>query len=224
MAIILSFCLINRAQASNAMTLNFITIESESSPATSVLKTSAKTVAFPLSEEDKESIAKMKDRLHKLEGVGLAAPQVGIAKRIAVIYIPETASLLREDVRAIPMHVIINPEYHPVDPGNKKQDFEACYSVENVVGKVSRFHSIRAKYQNEEGEVIDVIVEGFYARVLQHEIDHLDGLLITDRLTPNCVQGDKASMMKLRRAELPEEKRKHFDALLKKKGIIIDDE
>jgi len=202
------------------MSLNFLVIEAESNTQKSILKNPAVAVAFPLSEEDRELIAIMKTKLYELEGVGLAAPQVGIAKRIALIYIPDSASLLREDARAYPMHAIINPEYEPIDIQDKRQDFEGCYSVESIMGKVPRFYKIRLKYQDEEGVLIDKAVDGFYARVLQHEIDHLNGLLFTDRLTPDCLRGDKAAMMKIRRDELPEEKRQHFDELVRKKGMI----
>jgi len=202
------------------MGLQFITIESETEPQNSILKKRAQDVIFPLAAEDVTSIRLMKAKLYELEGVGLAAPQVGIAKRIALIYIPESAALLREDVRAHPMHVIINPEYEPVGEELKKQDFESCYSVSTIVGKVPRFYTIRLRYQDEDGVVIEKVADGFYARVLQHEIDHLNGILFTDRLTDDCLRGDKASMMKIRREELPEEKRRHFDALVQKKGMI----
>ena len=121
------------------------------------------------------------------------------------------------------MHTIINPEYTPVNENDIVSDFEGCYSVKRVYGKVPRYKSINLKYQNEDGMLIEKIASGFYARVLQHEIDHLNGILITNRLTPECVQGTFAQMMPLRRAELPEDKRKYFDNLMKIKGIIIEE-
>ncbi len=202
------------------MTLNIITIESEANKGNSILKTRAQNVTFPLSKEDLGLINDMKAMVYGFEGVGLAAPQVGYAKRIAVIYIPESASLLRDGVSIKPLHAIINPEYEGI--GDKMEDFEGCYSVDSLVGKVPRFYKIRVTYQNEDGDLIDEVVDGFYARVLQHEIDHLNGLLITDRLLPGCIQGSKGDMMKLRRKELPTEKRHHFDELLKKKGIVVE--
>ncbi|MDF3054989.1 MAG: polypeptide deformylase [Gammaproteobacteria bacterium] len=205
--------------------MNIITIEQAVDKETSVLKKIAEKITFPLSQEDKYLIGKMEKILYELEGVGLAAPQVGVAKRIALVYIPESASLLRENATVQPMHVIINPEYWPNKDSVTKQDFEACYSVDTVAGKVPRSYSIRVKYQNEEGATIDKIVDGFYARVLQHEIDHLNGILITDRLTPECIQGNKKAMLKIRRQELSEEKRQQLDGLLKQKGIeILDDQ
>ncbi len=207
-----------------AMELKIITIEDAIDKSSSVLKNKAKNVNFPLSAEDKQIISSMQAILFKAEGVGLAAPQVNIGLSIAVVYIPESASLLREDARVYAMHTIINPEYTPVNEDEIVSGFEGCYSVKSVYAKIPRYKSINLKYQNENGLVIKQIVTDFYARVVQHEIDHLNGILITDRLTPECVQGTFAQMLALRRAELPEDKRKHFDKFMKIKGIIIEDD
>jgi peptide deformylase len=204
------------------MKLNIITIEEQKNKANSALKNKAEKVIFPLSEEDSEIIEKMKAITYAAEGVGLAAPQVNIRKQIAIIYIPESAALLRDYSCAHPIHTIINPEYSPVEKDGFALDFEGCYSVTTVYGKVKRYKSINLKYQNEEGKLIKQKASGFYARVLQHEIDHLNGILITDRLTPDSIQGTFSEMLSLRRAELPEEKREHFDALLKKKGMLAE--
>lgn len=199
------------------MKLSIITIENEKDKANSVLKNEANIVTFPLSTLDQDTIQTMQEMLYKLNGVGLAATQVNINKKIALIYIPESASLLREDVRTYPMHTIINPEYIGIEEGYKVSDFEGCYSVKSVYGKVPRYQTIKVKYQNITGETIEETVSGFYARVLQHEIDHLNGLLITDRLTPDCQQGTFEEMLEIRREELPLDKRKQFDQLIKDK-------
>ena len=138
----------------------------------------------------------MKLKLKSLGGVGLAAPQVNYDKQIIAIYIPEEARLLREDVElTYPMHVMINPSYKAVDSTNKTADFEACYSVSSKAGKVPRYQTIQIQYYDEQGQPHQQIESGFYARVLQHEIDHIHGTLITDRLTPDCIQGSIAEMM-----------------------------
>lgn len=197
-----------------------ITIESVPDKEKSVLKQPSASVNFPLTVADKELIAEMKEMMFELGGVGLAAPQVGVAKNIAVIYIPESASMLRDNAQEKPIHVVINAEYEPIESEGMYSDFEACYSVGSVVGKVPRYHAIRVRYQDEVGKEVSKIEEGFYARVLQHEIDHLNGLLITDRLTPECLQGSHEEMFKIRRAQLPEEKRELFDAFMKQKGML----
>ena len=83
-----------------------------------------------------------------------------------------------------PMHEIINPEYEGVKEDMVK-GMEGCYSVRSTCGQVTRYNKIRVTYQDREGRKVDKEEEGFYARVLQHEIDHLNGTLIIDRLQPS---------------------------------------
>ncbi|KTD42176.1 peptide deformylase [Legionella parisiensis] len=184
-----------------------------------VLKSKAQEVQFPLSHEDKELIAAMKIKLHGLGGVGLAAPQVNCAKRIIAIYIPEEVTLLRDNVKKFyPMHIMINPSYEPIEGSDMHQDFEGCYSVSSKSGKVPRYEQITLTYYDESGHFHQQTEEGFYARVLQHEIDHLNGFLILDRLTPDCIQGSVEEMMALRRELLSPEKRALFDQMIARKA------
>lgn len=182
-----------------------------------VLTSPAQPVQFPLSQAERDLIEQMKHKLHELSGVGLAAPQVNQSKQILAIYIPKEAALLREHVASYPMHVMINPSYAATPGTAIRYDFEACYSVPYKSGKVPRFDEIELSYFDESGQHHQQVERGFYARVIQHEIDHLNGILIVDRLSPDCVQGTMEEMMALRRAELSEEKRILFDKLLKKK-------
>jgi peptide deformylase len=198
------------------MALNIVT--QEQSEYRHVLTTPAESVTFPLSSDDKKLITAMKVKLMALGGVGLAAPQVNVSKRIIAIYIPEDARLLRDHVeRDYPMHILINPSYEPVAQAGRHFDFEACYSVSSKAGKVPRYQEIKLSYHNEAGQYKEQRESGFYARVLQHEIDHINGLLIVDRLTPDCVQGSLEEMMALRRAELPSDKKILFDETMAKK-------
>ncbi len=198
--------------------LEIISIESEKFNPKSVLVNPTKDVEFPLSKQNVALINAMKAKLLKLEGVGLAAPQVNVQKSILAIYIPKSASLLRDNAKIYPVHVLINPKYWPADD-KMVSDFEACYSVESKMGKVPRYQSIVLNYQDIEGHFVEEVVTGFYARVVQHEIDHLNGLLITDRLTSTCVQGNHTDMLKLRRQELPDDRKILFDDLINKKNI-----
>lgn len=197
------------------MNLNIVTIENPSYRR--VLKSRAEPVSFPLSKKDKSVIDVMKTKLYDLGGVGLAAPQINYGKQIALIYIPEEAALLRENVMAYPLHVLINPQYEKLENSSIEYDFESCYSVSSKAGKVPRYDQIKLSYYDESGDFHQSIEKGFYARVLQHEIDHLNGFLITDRLTSDCIQGSIQEIMALRRAQLSEDKRKLFDALIEKK-------
>ncbi|MBA2653291.1 MAG: peptide deformylase [Tatlockia sp.] len=198
------------------MALNIVTIEQPEYRR--VLKEPAEKVLFPLNKEDRELISSMKVKLKDLGGVGLAAPQVNSSKQIIAIYIPDEARLLRDNVeKSYLMHILINPSYEPVKQSETLYDFEACYSVSSKAGKVPRFKEIKLSYYNEVGQYHEQIERGFYARVLQHEIDHLNGVLIIDRLTPDCVQGTMEEMMALRRAELTEDKKVLYDSLMAKK-------
>ncbi|MBS0350151.1 MAG: peptide deformylase [Proteobacteria bacterium] len=196
-----------------------VMIENEPNPEKSALKQQSTKIIFPLTGADQELIAQLQEIVLELGGVGLAAPQIGVARNIAVIYIPKSAALLRDNVQEKPIHVIINATYQPIASKGMYSDFEGCYSVNSVMGKVPRYNAIKVKYQDATGKATIKTAEGFYARVLQHEIDHLHGLLITDRLTPECLQGPHETILKIRRAELPAEKRKLFDSLIKQKGL-----
>ncbi len=183
-----------------------------------VLTSKAKEVVFPLKPSDQGLIDLMKAKVVELGGVGLAAPQVNYAKQLIVIYIPEEARLLRDSIKTTyPVHVLINPSYEPIEAKGQWADYEGCYSVSSKAGKVPRFQSIKLTYFDEQGKQHQQIESGFYARVLQHEIDHLNGVLITDRLSPDCIQGTVEEMMAMRRSELSEEKQVMYDALMQKK-------
>lgn len=159
------------------MAVEIVTIENEKYH--HVLKTPADNIAFPLSVEDQELIVAMKNKLQDLGGVGLAAPQVNYAKKIIAIYIPEKACLLREHAEPYSMHILINPSYEPSNDAIINFDYEGCYSVSSKAGKVPRYDAIQLRYFDENGLFHNQTEYGFYARVLQHEIDHINGVLIT---------------------------------------------
>lgn len=198
------------------MAMDIVTIEQ--AEYRQVLKSQAQEVQFPLHQSDKDLIAAMKSKLQDLGGVGLAAPQINYPRKIIAIYIPEEATLLRDNVKKFyPMHIMINPSYEPVPGASLHHDFEGCYSVSSKSGKVPRYEQIKVSYYDESGQYYQQTEAGFYARVLQHEIDHINGFLILDRLTSDCVQGSPEEMMALRRASLPPEKRAVFDEIIARK-------
>jgi peptide deformylase len=130
----------------------------------------------------------MRQTMREAPGVGLAAPQIGQSLQLAVIedraiYINDlSADELAERQRsAIPFHVIINPKLSIV--GNSTaQFFEGCLSVEGYQAVVDRALKVRVECLNERAEAITINAEGWYARILQHEIDHLNGTLYIDRM------------------------------------------
>jgi peptide deformylase len=104
-------------------------------------------------------------------GIGLAAPQVGVLLRVAVI-------ALRDGTPPI---VLVNPSYEPAD-GTIQTEDERCLSVPDFAAPVPRYSAIRVRYLDQHGEAHDRVEGEFLARVMQHEIDHLDGVLCIDRV------------------------------------------
>jgi len=140
------------------------------------------------SPEVQRLIELMRDTMHEAPGVGLAAPQVGVSVQLAVIedqpeYLAHhTAEGLAKAQRsAVPFHVIINPKLTLL--GNESaQFFEGCLSVEGYQAIVDRSLNVRVECLNERGEEVTINAHGWYARILQHEIDHLNGTLYIDRM------------------------------------------
>lgn len=184
-----------------------------------VLKTPAKQVSFPLSDQAKKCIDDLKKINKETPGVGLAAPQINQHLRIFIISISEEAAAIRKNAESYPLTVYINPQYKPI--GDKKifQDFEGCFSVGNLCGWVPRYEEILFHSYNEKGQETELTAKGFLARVLQHETDHLDGILISDRLTGECTKGPFKEMLKIRRNSLSPEKRKIFNDILKQQEL-----
>jgi peptide deformylase len=108
--------------------------------------------------------------MYNAQGVGLAAPQVGILKRLVVI-----------DVGEGPMK-LINPEIK--ETSGSCIDLEGCLSIPNEQGKVDRPEKVTITAKNEKGEDVEITGEGFLARAICHELDHLDGVLYIDKIIP----------------------------------------
>jgi len=139
-----------------------------------VLKKKAKPVG-EITPELHKLIDDMIDTMYAAPGVGLAAPQVGISLRLAVIDIsPE------ED--RLPPIVMINPEF-TMQEGEQDED-EGCLSVKGYNANVVRYDRVRVRALNRQGKPFEIEGEGFMAKALQHELDHLDGMLYIDRLSP----------------------------------------
>ena len=133
-------------------------------------------------------IEDMWETMYDAPGVGLAAPQVGVSMQLAVIEDPEeylshlTVDQLAATQRAaVPFHVIINPKLTFTDD-SRATFFEGCLSVEGYQAIVERALNVRVECLNERGEEIAINAHGWYARILQHEIDHLNGTLYIDRM------------------------------------------
>jgi peptide deformylase len=141
-----------------------------------------------LGDEIQSLIHDMKETMHDAPGVGLAAPQVGISLQLAVIEDREDVlrdlppqDLIERERRPVPFHAIINPRI-TFSGDDKVAFYEGCLSVAGFSAVVPRARAIRAEYLDERGEQRSVEASGWYARILQHEIDHLHGALYLDRM------------------------------------------
>jgi len=132
----------------------------------------------------------MRETMHDAPGVGLAAPQIGLSLQLAVIEdkpenIRDSApEAIREREReAVPFHVIVNPRIS-LHAGSPVEFFEGCLSVAGFTALVSRAREVTVECLDHRGESKVIRASGWYARILQHEIDHLNGALYIDRMHP----------------------------------------
>lgn len=141
-----------------------------------------------VSDEIQRLIRDMRETMHDAPGVGLAAPQVGLALQLAVIEDREAyfkdvspAQLAERERRVVPFHAVINPKITLLG-NDKARFFEGCLSLDGFSAVVARARKVRVDYLNERAEVQSLEAAGWYARILQHEIDHLQGTLYIDRM------------------------------------------
>lgn len=152
-----------------------------------------KKLAEPIQKIDKalEGLANaMLQKMYAAEGIGLAAPQVGISRRLIVIDLQDCGQAHKEpllDGKPIPLGLLfpliaINPSFSQV---GKETTFEqeGCLSIPGVVGSVTRFMTIKANYQDLEGAWHTLETDGLLSRCIQHEVDHLNGVLFVERVS-----------------------------------------
>jgi peptide deformylase len=148
-----------------------------------VLKHRAEPVADPKSVEIQELVRDMVETLEDVGGIGLAAPQVHVSKRVVIFCVPgERRATSGESGEDIPLTVLINPEIEPLSE-DKVSGVEACLSVPGLAGPVPRFTHIRYRALDLHGRMVEREARGYHARVVQHECDHLDGILYPMRMT-----------------------------------------
>ena len=122
----------------------------------------------------------MDDTMRALSGAGIAAPQIGVSLRVVIFEV--TANPRYPQAEAVPYTVLVNPELEPLGP-ETEAGWEGCLSVPGMRGLVPRYRRLRYRGFDVEGRPIDRVVDGFHARVVQHEVDHLDGILYPMRVT-----------------------------------------
>jgi peptide deformylase len=126
-----------------------------------------------------ELVADMDDTMRALDGAGLAAPQIGVPLRVVIFEVRRNPRY--PDAGEVPYTVLVNPELTPL--GAAMEDgWEGCLSVPGLRGVVPRHVRLRYRGSDAHGMPVDRTVEGFHARVVQHEVDHLDGILYPMRM------------------------------------------
>jgi peptide deformylase len=126
-----------------------------------------------------ELISDMRDTMAHLNGAGLAAPQIGVPLRVVIFGVKRNPRY--PDAEEVPDTVLVNPVIAPLGE-EIEEAWEGCLSVPGLRGVVPRFARVRYRGFDEHGNGIDRSVEGFHARVVQHECDHLDGILYPMRI------------------------------------------
>jgi peptide deformylase len=126
-----------------------------------------------------ELLADMQDTMRNLNGAGLAAPQIGVGLRVVIFGFEHNPRY--PDADAVPFTVLINPRLEPVGDA-QDEDWEGCLSVPGMRGLVPRYRELRYTGFDAVGAPIDRTVKDFHARVVQHEVDHLDGILYPRRI------------------------------------------
>ncbi len=121
----------------------------------------------------------MRDTMRAMDGVGLAAPQIGVNLRVVIFGVD--ANPRYPDAQIVSQTVLINPVLTPLSD-EMEEDWEGCLSVPGMRGLVPRYTHLRYQGRDEFGALIDRTVSGFHARVVQHECDHLDGILYPMRI------------------------------------------
>jgi peptide deformylase len=122
----------------------------------------------------------MKDTMAAQDGAGIAAPQIGASQRVVIFGVDRNPRY--PDAEAVPFTVLVNPRLEFLS-NEIEEGWEGCLSVPGMRGVVPRFTRLRYTGFDEHGQPIDRVADGFHARVVQHECDHLDGILYPQRMT-----------------------------------------
>jgi peptide deformylase len=153
--------------------------------------------ALPVAEVDdtvRELIADMRETMHAYNGVGLAANQIGVLQRVLVVDVP-----VDETTRA--RYALVNPELDRREGSETGE--EGCLSIPGLYEEVRRAQRVRVRALDEQGRPLELVAEGYLARALQHEVDHLDGVLFVDRLSLLKRRFLREPLEAIARGELP---------------------
>jgi len=126
-----------------------------------------------------ELVSDMDDTMRALTGAGIAAPQIGVSARVVIFELKDNPRY--PHITPVPYTVLVNPLVTPLT-AEQDEGWEGCLSVPGMRGLVPRYRRLRYRGFDQHGAPIDRTVEGFHARVVQHEVDHLDGILFPQRV------------------------------------------
>ncbi|TDO10861.1 peptide deformylase [Bacillus subtilis] len=146
-----------------------------------VLETPAETVTV-FDKKVKKLLDDMYDTMLEMDGVGLAAPQIGILKRVAVVDIGDDSDRID----------LVNPEI--LEKSGEQTGIEGCLSFPGVYGDVTRADYVKVRALNRQGKPFILEARGFLARAVQHEMDHLDGVLFTSKISKYYTEDELADM------------------------------
>ena len=168
-----------------------------------ILRMKSVPVENPCAPEISRLVEDMMDTLSDVGGVGLAAPQVHTPLRLVIFKVPAAqaaperykAAGLDEKSEEVPLTVLINPEIEVIG-NNNNPAFEGCLSIPDMMGEVTRHSHIIYRGVGLDGQPIEREAIGFHARVVQHECDHLDGILYPQRISDLTTFGYNKELMK----------------------------
>lgn len=155
-----------------------------------VLRRRARPVDAPADADLRRVIADMVETMRDARGTGIAAPQVHESRRVIAFFVdsgrarrstPEPGLDPAAEGEGIPLTVLLNPEIEVLD-ATLDEDWEGCLSIPGLTGQVPRWRRIRYRGQDPDGAEVAREAAGFHARVVQHEVDHLDGILYPERM------------------------------------------
>lgn len=185
---------------------NYVKIDDLSCENREILHKKAKEVTFPLSDEVKKVLSDLEKKFDSEKNcAGLAAPQIGYSYQITIFAClgdPEIKKWRKDLAQTMSKTIWINPSYYPVDD-ETTTDWEGCFSVQNHVGPVKRHTRIRYEAMTPDGQKVEGVAEGFLARIMQHEIDHLKGTLCID-LVPVHERKTREEYIAMRNAAMGE--------------------
>ncbi len=147
-----------------------------------VLVQKAAAVDDPTSRDIRRLVEDMIETMEDAEGVGLAAPQVHLGQRVMIFHAPPGRAADEDPLSVVPLTALVNPEIEPLSD-ELVEGYEGCLSIPGLTGIVPRYARIGYRGFTPRGQLIEREATGFHARVVQHELDHLNGVLYTMRMT-----------------------------------------